>query len=576
MLRRLLFVLGLALSAGQQQCPDGLFAIETSCVSSCPPGYLTERNLCIRCPLSFDERCVDTCPPDTTKMSDQCVPGCGPDKFSIVGSTVCVDACPTGTYAAGSQCIPGCPPDSFIVATTGECVQRCPESTILSGTMCIPDCPLGMIPMNSKCVSAADMCASLVRGSQMIGSMCRCPPTMWMERITEGPTIGACVPAVDSSALVNCPSFVANSRFDMEIMSCTCSGSILQNPTDKQYPFACGSTSDVSIIRCDETARFDLLEGECKPVGGAAFPEKPTTRSSISPFPSLQTTAKPTVSPVVSRTPQRTDVIWKPDISRPPLPSLRPLFTPLRASPMPTPWRPVKPMEPTIERPPYIQSTLRFLAANESAIRKSEKLQEIQASLACSLRMPVENIRIMNITVLQADGSRKVIIPEFTPLSGNGSVHCFTLMERSSSRLLRSRSLQQVGSVDIDYVIVDPTVDILSLTPAEFSAVVGSSSVVAAVAASVGSTGVSVSSESTAQSTTPASSSGSTIQVGAVAGGVVGGIVIAAIGATIYRIATRKKRIVRTAPVAEVHRSNPLQTSSARMVFTPATTRTGV
>ena len=397
-----------------------------------------------------------------------------------------------------------------------------------------------------------------------------------MEHLKNDTAMGSCVPSRDSSAIINCPSFVADSVFDMELMSCTCTGPVIANSGDKQYPFSCGTVIDTTVIRCNENSRIDLLKGGCKQIPSPTKKPQPSTEAPTKkPMPS---TEAPTKKPQPSSTqkPRRTDIIWRPEISRQPLPSLRPHFTPLRASPMPTPWRPIKPMEPNVERPLYIQSTLRLSSANETAIQKPEKLQEIQASIACSLRMPIENVRIMNITVLQRDGSRKVIIPDFTPLSGNGSVQCFTLIKNNAQRLLRSRTLQQTGSVDIDYIIIDPSVDILSLTPTEFAAIMGDSPSIASVAASVGSTGVSVSSESAQSSTETTTSSGSPVNIGAIAGGIVGSIAIAIVGIATYKITTRKKRIVSTATTEVVSKSNPLQTTSVRMIFTPVVSRTGV
>jgi hypothetical protein len=235
---------------------------------------------------------------------------------------------------------------------------------------------------------------------------------------------------------------------------------------------------------------------------------------------------------------------------------------------MPTPWRPSKPLLDVIDRPPYIESSVRFTGADETQMTRPEKLQDLQASLACSLRLPVENIRIQNITMTRADGSRLVIRPDFIPLSSNGSAtHCFTIARPALRRLQATSS-----SATIDYYIVDPSVEILSLTPEEFSTIVGTSSGVNAVATSVGASGVLTTSETT--STQSSTSPEKTSLVGVIVGPLVAVAVVAIVGVGVATVLQRRKRnrLVRTT----IH-PNPLQASgSARIMFTPSMTRTGV
>lgn len=615
---RSLILLGLGLLFGAKaQCPPDFFTIENSCIQQCPSGYMTVGTSCQRCRLTFNGLCVDSCPLRTTQMGDQCVPGCGsmfilpdgncatscpvgtfasgqqcipgcaPGTFSLPGSSGCVERCPTGTFSSGQQCIPGCAPGTYILATIGSCVDRCPEGTMLSGTMCVPNCPVGTVPMKDGCASPAEMCSKVITGSVFMGTTCKCPESMWMKRAMNGTVMGTCVVApADMTAPLDCTSFVADSVFDRQIQSCTCgesAPSIVANIKDVEYPFRC-SASEPSIISCNATSRFDLMEKGCKMIDVSpplpsipAFPSF-TARPSIPAAPSFSSQPSipgitPRPSPSAKPT-QRTDVIWKPTASRPPLPSLRPLFTALRPTPMPTPWRPSKPLLDVVERPPYIESSVRFTGADETQMTRPEKLQDLQASLACSLRLPVENIRIQNITLTKMDGSRRTIRPDFTPLSSNGSAtHCFTVA-RPALRRLQAVS----ASATVDYYIVDPSVEILSLTPEEFSAIVGTSSGVNAVAAGVGASGVSATSETTNTLASSTTTPEKTSLVGVIVGPLAAIAVIAMVGVGVVAVIQRRKRsrLVRPAAPVVIH-PNPIQASgSARTMFAPSTTRTGV
>ena len=130
-----------------------------------------------------------------------------------------------------------------------------------------------------------------------------------------------------------------------------------------------------------------------------------------------------------------------------------------------------------MRRPDSIVSKLNFASANYTEISKPAKIQELVVHIACTFRMPLENIRITNITILSSLG--KITIVQFdvanTNLNSSGRVVCLP----SRTRL---RSLQQTTSggggdnVNIEYAILDPSDEILSLDDSEFQTVVASSS----------------------------------------------------------------------------------------------------
>ena len=231
-------------------------------------------------------------------------------------------------------------------------------------------------------------------------------------------------------------------------------------------------------------------------------------------------------------------------------------------------------------------------------MQQPDVIQELQASLACTLNLPLDNIRIQNITVRRDGAAPQVIdVSTFPQLRSNGSGGCFRPAAPvvAATRRLRALQQQQSSSVDVDYYIVDPTDDILALSTAEFSTVLSNSAPMSEIAASVGSSGVTaVATEPTAAgpgssaATTTTNASG--IQVGSLVGGVVGGIALCVAAFTAYKLATRNRRSgavrlqgtsVTQSRVILVDNTNPLQVhasnNSMRLVgYAPTQARASV
>jgi hypothetical protein len=180
-----------------------------------------------------------------------------------------------------------------------------------------------------------------------------------------------------------------------------------------------------------------------------------------------------------------------------PLPSPKPPVVPaipVVERPLPSPWaKPVEFVLPPAELPAYIPATISFPAADPVEFEKPAKIQEIQASLACTLRIPLEKVRVNDITILTISTGeiRKVPInPEDFMMSSQGQVTCLDFS--GSVRRLSFRRLQTSDErVDINYVIVQPTADILVLNTAEFTSIITSSPSLQSFSQSVGSTGIS-------------------------------------------------------------------------------------
>jgi hypothetical protein len=115
------------------------------------------------------------------------------------------------------------------------------------------------------------------------------------------------------------------------------------------------------------------------------------------------------------------------------------------------------------------------------------------AQLACALRVPLENIQIKNIT--QTVGGRVVIVPydpSMASMVSNGQIVCFVVNTNATApRALRSlRALTTDSSVNVDYVISDPTPAILSMDTTDFSSTLSADPAIIDIALLLESSGV--------------------------------------------------------------------------------------
>jgi hypothetical protein len=163
-------------------------------------------------------------------------------------------------------------------------------------------------------------------------------------------------------------------------------------------------------------------------------------------------------------------------------------------------------MEPE-DKPAYIGARMSLAGANATTMAKPEKIQQLQASLACTLRMPLENIRIQNITVTDAAGVKRPlgIDPTQYAMAGDGSTNCYDMRNVTGARRLRALAAA-TGSVDVDYTIVAPSDEILAMDTTQFNEVVSTSPILLDIAASVGSSGVTASAVETSVVNAPVTS----------------------------------------------------------------------
>jgi hypothetical protein len=106
--------------------------------------------------------------------------------------------------------------------------------------------------------------------------------------------------------------------------------------------------------------------------------------------------------------------------------------------------------------------------------------------------VPLENIQIKNIT--QTVGGQVMVVPydpAVASMASNGQIVCFGA-NATAPRLLRMRrrSLTSTDSVNVEYVISDPTPAILSMDMTDFSSTLAADPAIVDLALLLGSSGV--------------------------------------------------------------------------------------
>jgi hypothetical protein len=245
-----------------------------------------------------------------------------------------------------------------------------------------------------------------------------------------------------------------------------------------------------------------------------------------------------------------------------------------RASPWPI-RNPVNLTALGLPRPEALVSRIGFPGANLTELMKPTKLQELVVQLGCTFRMPLEKIRIMNITVFEILRNRLRIVnfdPVLVNLNSQGQIACMS----SNSRSLRNRVLQTSGSstnsenINVEYAILEPSDDLLSLEDDELGLVLAASSPLNNFQASVGAAAGPATepvSPPTAPSASSSMSDDARVRIGLGVGlGVTAFVALAAIGTLTYR---RRGQTRGRRPTRSVHVVFTTQTSTMNPVSNP-------
>lgn len=244
----------------------------------------------------------------------------------------------------------------------------------------------------------------------------------------------------------------------------------------------------------------------------------------------------------------------------------------------PSPWVVRNPVNLTalgLPRPEAIVSRLSFTGgANLTDMMRPAKLQELLVQIACTFRMPLEKIRITNITYFDAVLAKLQTIP-FDPtlvnLNSNGVVVCMPPTDPSSAAagraLLRGRALQSSSgdsNINVDYAVLDPSDEILSLDDAELSAVLASSSLNDFQASIGGSAPNSAGGGSPAPAAPASNLDDARVRVGLGVGlGVTGFVAVVAIGALLVRRRKQPRRPTSSSVHVVYANTNPINNGEA-------------
>jgi hypothetical protein len=339
---------------------------------------------------------------------------------------------------------------------------------------------------------------------------------------------------------IDCQSFVANTVYNPTVDNCVCDAAnpVVVPVADKTwFPYSCAPAGmPTTIKQCVAPEYFDFMDARCvkpdshytpTPNPTPTYTVRPTPTqtakpsSEVRPTPSMSTkptatrTAMPSRYPSQSisatRTPKPSHIPGSPspsttpsrsvkpsalifaDVTRKPLPSLAAANPPpaaVRKSPAPSPWPKKVAVEiPPEEKPAYIDARMSIPGGNATELAKPERIQQIQASLACTLRMPLENLRIKNLTTTDAAGRvvRIDVDPATFMMVGDGSADCYDFrnLTRGVRRMLRALSAT-AGSVNVDYTIVEPSDAILIMDTTQFNEVIAQSPTLIEAAAAIG------------------------------------------------------------------------------------------
>jgi hypothetical protein len=202
--------------------------------------------------------------------------------------------------------------------------------------------------------------------------------------------------------------------------------------------------------------------------------------------------------------------------------------------------------------------------------------------IACTLRMPVEKIVIQSIYEI-TNGTRRNLPfdPAVLGLHNNGQVMC---LKSNATMPRRQRRVQATmdGSVGVDYVVYDPSDELVILDSSEFTAVVSSSAALQSYSTSVGASGMAVTAPQELAAAPPQPSPSATTAAtnyGAIVGGSFAGLAVMAGAFIVHKLRTLRRMRILASHVQSTFVMNPtasvVANNSMRGVFAPTTIRGG-
>jgi hypothetical protein len=531
-------------------CPG--FYLDDACVDRCPAGMVViyDKHCVERCPSSMIQngtRCESHCQSTQYYMDGVC------NDYGSSSNSTCPDGLIRADgkcvdYGSGGNWTSNPCPTGQYMTSAGNCMKPCASDQWYWNNTCVPACKEGeALTMDGTCINMAALCRDALPGSIMnnVSRTCECPAGQWITRDLEATAKMPVRCSPGGPDRIDCRSFVANTVYDATLNTCVCNADnpvVVPVADATWFPYTCAPAGSATTIKqCVAPEYFDFMEGHCVHADLSNSTVNPTVRPSASAKPTASMTIKPSSSAKPSCDPSTDDTCMRPtrtampsrypsasstithtpkpsaipgspspstsasrsvkpsalifaDVTRKPLPSLQTVRPPpadVRKSPAPSSWPKKVVMEiPSEEKPAYIDARMTVAGGNATEMAKPERVQQMQASLACTLRIPLENIRIQNITTTDAAGrkSRIPIDPATVMMVGDGSTECYDFS--ANRRMLRSLTATG-GAIEVDYTIVNPTDAILTMDTTQFNDVISQSPIMIAAAISVGGTGAS-------------------------------------------------------------------------------------
>jgi hypothetical protein len=520
-----------------ERCPSTMFIVnEKYCYDDCPIGFKRDGQHCdmtnytYPCSytqtLSSDGKCVDfqynytnPCGADQWMFNNTCVPMCKEGEFMDMNGhcmnprEMCQRGLPGGEFNYEKKTCE-CPEghwiqrdDSFVPPVA---CSRVPSS-ILSPHPRI-NCP-SFIPFTiynvelDNCVCDADHPVIVPNPKDsFLPFSCAAQGTETTIRPCNSPQFfdfmsGECVFPKDEddiTIIISTPTYTPVPTYTVRPMPSACPAGTVMLDGKCQREIINVTPSPSMCPRGTV-----MVEGGCKELASQSSTATRTAMPSRKPSTSSTPTrsAKPsdrpnsaTSTPSASRSVKPSNRVFA-DVTRKPLPSieLQPPPANVVRSPAPSSWPKKMSMDiPQEEKPAYIEAQVKLPGGNATEMSKPEKIQDMQASLACALRMPLENIRITAILVVDEKGitTKLDVEPTKFMMMGDGEIGCYSRNKTASRRLGSLRQLQSKGYINVDYSIIQPSDDILLMDTTQMNSVIANSPIMLDVAFSIGSSSV--------------------------------------------------------------------------------------
>ena len=475
----------------------------------------------------------------------------------------CATALPSPTCCDGGT--QKCQDSIKLCIGAGGTIDACSRLACPSYMPSVPPCCDGTLQL---CQDSIKLCIG-AGGTLDVCARLSCPSTKPTQRID---------PSATATAKQTDPSATATTKqTDVSVSATAKQTDVSASVTAKQADVSATATAKQTDVSASVTAKQTDVSVSATAKQTDASATASTTAKQTDASVTASTTAKQTDTSVI---PKQTGSSYPSTRStQRPIPSayptmfIKPLFSPMRSK---IPIRSHLPTNYII--PERISALLTFPKGNITILRKPEKLQEIQAKIACALRLSLEQIELRNISIARITGKLEVLDIDLSMarLISNGLSSCMILTDNVVDQPTLRRQLMATDSIVVSYDIINPPEEIIL---ADTNAALIADGNLLAFANSIGSPNVIPGIEPQVPAASSPSPSPSSI-VGVIVGATFGGIAVVGVAfAVSYYVVKRRQRphaIIRSVQSSDVLWSNangnPLDTSR-RVIYIPGQIR---